>query len=318
MTDDKNDNSIDLSAMLGSVRLANPVMTASGTCGYAFELRDFAALSELGGFVTKSITCESRLGNPPQRTLETASGMLNAIGLANIGLERFCAETLGLLERMAAPVFVNVAGKTVAEYVTVASRLSEFSQIAGLELNISCPNVAEGGISFGTDAGQVSRLVGAVRQACPKTFLIVKLTPNVTDITVPARAAVEAGADCLSLINTLRGMAIDIESCSAVLGNRTGGLSGPAIKPVALYMVDRVYREVAQTAGIPIIGLGGIANATDALEFIIAGATAVGVGTAVLVDPGCLSRIVAGIAEYLQQHNYKNVQELTGKLKDLE
>jgi len=304
----------DLTVNLGRVRLANPVMTASGTCGYAFELGDFVDLSRIGGFITKSITLEPRRGNPPARTIETASGMLNAIGLANMGLEAFCAGPLGLLAEMPAPVFVNVAGRTIDEYVAVAGRLGQMAQIAGLEINVSCPNVKEGGMSFGKDPRQLAQLVTAVRKACPETLLIVKLTPNVSDIAVSARAAVEAGADVLSLINTLTAMAIDIEQRRPVLANRTGGLSGPAIKPVALYMVERVYREVAQPSGIPIIGLGGIASASDALEFIIAGATAVAVGTAVLVRPSCLTDIIDGIADYLIRHNVQSVGELVGAL----
>lgn len=300
---------------MGPVRLANPVMTASGTCGYAFEAADFVELGRLGAFVTKSVTREARAGNPPQRTVETAAGMLNAIGLANIGVERFCAETLGLLGRMKCPVFVNVAGKTIDEYVAVAERLSERPEVSGLELNVSCPNVKEGGMAFGTDERQLGALVRAVRRACPEVFLIVKLTPNVTDVTVGARAAVEAGADCLSLINTVTGLAVDAETRRAVLGNRTGGLSGPAIKPVGLYQVDRVYRQVARPAGVPLIGLGGIACAADALEFIIAGASAVGVGTAVMVNPGCVGRIIEGIAEYLGRHGLGSVGELVGTLR---
>ena len=304
----------DLSVNIGSVRLANPVVTASGTCGYAFELADFVDLSRIGGFVTKSITLEPRPGNPPQRVVETAAGMLNAIGLANMGLEQFCKGPAMQLEDMVPPVFVNVAGRTIDEYVTVSRRLSELPAIAGLELNVSCPNVTEGGITFGTDPTVLARLVTAVRKACPDTLLIVKLTPNVTDITVTARAAVEAGANALCLINTLTGMAIDVERRVPVLANRTGGLSGPAIKPVALHMVSRVYQQVAQSAGIPIIGHGGIACATDAVEFLIAGATAVGVGTAVLVDPTCLVSIINGIADYLRRHQLPSVASLVGTL----
>ena len=300
----------DLSVQLGSVQLANP-----GTCGYAFEMGDFVDLSQLGGFITKSITLEERLGNPPQRTVETTGGMLNSIGLANVGLERFIEEKIPLLEEMSIPIFVNVAGKTIEEYLEVCQRLSKIAVIKGLELNVSCPNVKEGGISFGNDPAATSRLVGAVREVCPATLLIVKLTPNVTDITEPARAAVEAGADVLSLINTFTGMAVDIESRKPVLGNRTGGLSGPAIKPLAVYQVHRVYNEVAKTAGIPIIGLGGISCAEDALEFIIAGASAVSVGTAAMIDPGCLVRIVEGIQGYLIGHEIKTVRELVGTLK---
>ena len=290
-------------------------MTASGTCGYAFELGDFVDLSQLGGFITKSITLEPRQGNPPQRTVETPAGMLNAIGLANVGLDRFVAERAPLLEKMGVPVFVNVAGKTIEEYVTVAQRLCQLPVVAGLELNVSCPNVKQGGMSFGTNPTELAKLVQAVRRSCPRTLLIVKLTPNVTDITVTARAAIEAGGDVLSLINTFTAMAIDAETRRCVLGNRTGGLSGPAIKPIALYMVNRVYQAVAKPAGIPIIALGGINCPQDALEFIIAGATAVSIGTATLIDPACLTRTIAGIGEYLIRHQIQSVRELIGSLQ---
>ena len=304
----------DMAVKLGPVRLQNPVLTASGTCGYAFELSDFVDLGRIGGFITKSITLEPRDGNPPQRTVETAGGMLNSIGLANIGLERFCRERVTLLARMTVPVFVNVAGKTIEEYTAVAARLGQVDTISGLELNISCPNVKQGGMAFGTDPLQVEKLVAAVRSQCPKTMLIVKLTPNVTDITATAKAAIEAGADALSLINTFSAMAIDIESRKPILGQRTGGLSGPAIKPIAVYMVHRVYQEVAKPAGIPIIGMGGICCGTDALEFIIAGATAVCIGTAAMINPACLTAIPADIEKYLLKHNISSVSKLTGSL----
>ena len=308
-------NNPDLSVELGSVRLANPVLTASGTCGYAFELGDFVDLSQLGGFISKSITLEPRAGNPPQRTVETAAGMLNAIGLANVGLERFVTERIPVLEKMGVPVFVNVAGKTVDEYVEVARRLAEAPVVAGLELNVSCPNVKQGGMSFGTNPVELARLVGAVRRECGESLLIVKLTPNVTDITIPARAAIEAGADGLSLVNTFTAMAIDSETRRCALGNRTGGLSGPAIKPIALYMVNRVYQEVAKAAGVPIIGLGGITGASDALEFIIAGASAVSIGTATMIDPVCLTDTISGIREYLVRHGLAGVRDLVGTLE---
>ena len=241
--------------------------------------------------------------------------MLNSIGLANVGLERFCAEKVPLLGKMAVPVFVNVAGRSLEDYVAVSERLSGIEAISGLEINISCPNVKVGGITFGVDPCATAELVGAIRQRCPQTYLIVKLTPNVTDITVAARAAVEAGADALSLVNTFTGMAIDVEKRQPVLGGRTGGLSGPAIRPIAVHMVSRVHREVAQSAGVPIIGMGGICCARDALEFIIAGASAVAVGTNVLVDPGSLVRIVDGIRDYLVKHDMKSVKELVGSLE---
>jgi len=310
----RQENDPDMTVKLGSVELSNPVLTASGTCGYAFELADFVDLGQLGGFVTKSVTRQERAGNPPQRTYETPAGMLNSIGLANVGLERFIEEKLPLLERMPMPVFVNVAGKTIAEYVTISERLSKIEAIRGLELNISCPNVKEGGIAFGVDAQATSKLVQAVRQACPEMLLIVKLTPNVTDITETAAAAVNAGADVLSLINTFLGMAIDIEKRLPVLGAGTGGLSGPAIKPIALYLVRRVYRQVAKARGIPIIGMGGIASAADAIEFILAGASAVAVGTAAMVDPTCLVQVINGMKKYCIRHQLQSIQELVGKL----
>ncbi len=305
----------DLSVQLGSVQFANPVLTASGTCGYAFELADFVDLGQLGGFVTKSVTLEERAGNPPQRTYETPAGMLNSIGLANVGLERFIEEKVPLLERMPIPVFVNVAGRTIEEYVRISERLGKIEAIRGLELNISCPNVKEGGIAFGVDARVTSELVRAIRQACPQTLLIVKLTPNVTDITETAAAAVDAGADVLSLINTFVGMAIDIETHLPVLGAGTGGLSGPAIKPIAVYLVHRVYRQVAQPRGIPIIGMGGIADAADAIEFLLAGASAVAVGTAAMADPTCLIRIVNGIRDYAGRHQVRAIKDLVGILE---
>ena len=307
-------NDPDMSVKLGSVELANPVLTASGTCGYAFELADFVDMEQLGGFVTKSVTLEERAGNPPQRTFETAAGMLNSIGLANVGLERFIEEKVPLLERMPMPVFVNVAGKTIGEYVTISERLSKIESVRGLELNISCPNVKEGGIAFGVDAKATSELVQAVRQACPQMLLIVKLTPNVTDITETAAAAVDAGADVLSLINTFIGMAIDIETRLPVLGAGTGGLSGPAIKPIAVYLVHRVYRQVAKARGIPIIGLGGIAHVADAIEFILAGASAVAVGTAAMTDPTCLIQVVNGIRDYAVRHQVRAIKDLVGTL----
>ena len=305
----------DLTVNLGSVQMANPVMTASGTCGYAFELSDFVDLKQIGGFITKSITLNPRVGNPPQRTVETAAGLLNSIGLANVGLEQFITEKIPLLEKMPIPVFVNVAGKTIDEYLQVSRRLSEIPTIKGLELNVSCPNVQVGGITFGIDARATAKLVGQIRKICPQTLLIVKLTPNVTDITEPARAAVDAGADALSLVNTFTGMAIDIENRKPVLGNVTGGLSGPAIKPLAVYLVHRVYRKIAQKNQIPIIGMGGIAYPADAVEFLIAGASAVSVGTAAMVNPGCLVNIATGIKDHLIRHQIKSIRELTGSLQ---
>jgi len=305
----------DISVDFAGVRLKNPVFTASGTCGYGDELADFADVNQLGGFITKSITLKARKGNATPRIVETNSGMLNAIGLANIGLDKFIEEKLPILEKFTTAVFVNVAGETIKEYVAVTERLAGEKAIAGLELNISCPNVAKGGISFGTDPQQVAEITSAVKKAAGEKVLMVKLSPAVTDISVTTRAAVDSGADALSLINTFPAMAIDIGSRKAVLANKTGGLSGPAIKPIAVYLVNKVYNEVAGRNGIPILGLGGIRNASDAIEFIIAGASAVAVGTANFVEPGCAVKIVEGIREYCRRKEVTNIKELTGSLE---
>ena len=305
----------DISVDFAGVRLKNPVFTASGTCGYGDELADFVDVNQLGGFITKSITLKARKGNATPRIVETNSGMLNAIGLANIGLDKFIEEKLPILEQFTTAVFVNVAGETIKEYVAVTERLAGEKAVAGIELNISCPNVAKGGISFGTDPQQVTEITSAVKKAAGEKVLMVKLSPAVTDISVTARAAVDSGADALSLINTFPAMAIDIGSRKAVLANKTGGLSGPAIKPVAVYLVNKVYNEVAGRSGIPILGLGGIRNASDAIEFIIAGASAVAVGTANLVEPGCAVKIIEGIREYCKRKEVTNIKELTGSLE---
>ena len=308
-------SSVDISVKLDRAILKTPVMTASGTCGYAFELRDYMDFDKLGGFITKSITPEPRIGNPPQRTIEVAAGMLNAIGLANVGVDKFVEEKVPLLGRMDMPVFVNVAGKTLDDYVEVASRLNGLDEIDGLELNISCPNVKHGGIAFGTDPGLIKELIGAVREVYPEGILITKLTPNVTDISVPARAAVEAGTNAISMVNTFIGMAINAEKRRPVLANVTGGMSGPAIKPLALHLVRKVYNEVAKDAGVPIIGMGGIVCATDAVEFMLAGASAVSIGTNMLINPGATGGIVDGIEDYLRRHGYSSAAEIVGALE---
>ena len=305
----------DLSVDIAGVKLTNPLMTASGTCGYSNEYADFVDLGELGAFVTKSITAEPRVGNEYQRVIETRAGMLNAIGLANVGLEAFIAEKVPQLERLGLPVFVNVAGTTVDEYVSVAAALEAVEVVRGIELNISCPNVKAGGIQFGTDPAQVSAVTAELRKVCKKNILIVKLSPNVTDITATAQAAVDGGADALSMINTLTAMAIDVERRRPVLANVTGGLSGPAIRPVAVYMVHRVYTQVARPAGVPIIAMGGIQYAGDALEFLLAGATALAVGTALFVDPACIVSIKRGIAEYLDRHGWGDIRQIIGSLE---
>ncbi|RKY24726.1 MAG: dihydroorotate dehydrogenase [Planctomycetota bacterium] len=306
-------DNVDISVDFAGVKLANPVFTASGTSGYADELADFVDINLLGGFITKSITLKPRKGNAPPRIVETDAGMLNAIGLANIGLDKFIKEKLPILERMTTAVFVNVAGETIDEYVAVVERLATERVIAGFELNISCPNVAKGGISFGTEPGQVSEITSAVKKAVGEKILIVKLTPTVTDISVIANAAVEAGADALSMVNTFTAMVIDIETRKPVLANRTGGLSGPAIKPIAAYLVNKVYNEVAKKNRIPILGGGGIRTASDAIEFIIAGASAVAVGTANFIEPDCTTKIIEGIKKYCVRKE-TNIKELIGSL----
>ncbi|MHC4295251.1 MAG: dihydroorotate dehydrogenase [Planctomycetota bacterium] len=305
---------VDLSVDIAGVRLANPIMTASGTCGYADEYADFVDLTQLGAFVTKSITREPRVGNEYQRVVETRAGMLNAIGLANVGLEVFITEKVPQLEQLGVPVFVNVAGTTIDDYLAVAEALDEVDVIRGVELNISCPNVKEGGIQFGVDPKQAEKVTAALRKVCRKNILIVKLSPNVTDITEIASAAIAGGADALSMINTFTAMAIDIETRRPVLANTTGGLSGPAIRPIAVHMVHRVYTQVARDAGVPIIAMGGIQYARDAIEFMLAGATALAVGTALFIDPGCLTQIRDGIADYLRRHNHTSINEIIGKV----
>jgi dihydroorotate dehydrogenase (NAD+) catalytic subunit len=308
------EGTIDISVEFGGLKLANPVFTASGTCGYADELADFMDINQLGGFITKSITRKPRKGNPVPRIVETDSGMLNAIGWANIGLDGFVKEKLGALGKLSPVVFVNVAGGSIDEYVAVVERLAVKEAIAGFELNISCPNVERGGISFGTVATDAAKVTSAVKKAAGGKVLMGKLSPCVTDISEIARAVVEAGADALSLINTFTAMVIDVESRKPVLANRTGGLSGPAIKPIAVYLVNKVYNEVGKKNKIPILGMGGIRCGMDAIEFIIAGATAVGVGTANFVEPGCTVKIIEGIKKYCARKE-TSVKDLTGSLE---
>jgi dihydroorotate dehydrogenase (NAD+) catalytic subunit len=306
--------SIDLSVDVAGISMINPVMTASGTCGYGPEFGALIDVQRLGAFVTKAISHERRKGNPPDRIVETAGGMLNAIGLANIGLDRFITEVVPFWRPLRVPVIVNVVGHSVEDYVAVCRRLDAIDCIAGLELNVSCPNVADG-LEFGTDAARLDGLVRAVRAEVGRASLIVKLSPNVTDIAETAAAAVEAGADALSVINTLRGMAINVNTLKPMLANRTGGLSGPAIKPVALHMVHHVYTEVARAAGVPIVGMGGIMNWRDAVEFILAGATAVAAGTALFVDPRTPLRICEGLTDYLGRRGLTSVRALIGQVE---
>jgi len=305
---------VDISVEFAGIRLSNPVFTASGTCGYADELSDFMDVNSLGGFITKSITLAPKKGNATPRIVETDSGMLNAIGWANIGLDAFIEEKLPALEKLSCAVFVNVAGETIDEYVAVTERLADEKAIAGFELNISCPNVKLGGITFGTDPEQVAEVTSAVKKVSGEKILMVKLSPAVTDISVTAQAAVDTGADALSLVNTFTAMVVDIETRRPVLANKTGGLSGPAIKPIAVYLVNKVYNEVAKERGIPILGMGGIRTASDAIAFIIAGASAVGVGTANFIEPGCTVKIIEGIRKYCTRKEIANIKELVGSL----
>ncbi len=303
-----------LRSELAGLSLCTPVLTASGTCGYGPEYADVLDYRRLGGFTTKSVTLHERAGNEPPRLVEVRAGLLNAIGLANVGLERFLAEKVPFLRQMPTRVFVNVAGEAIDDYVHVAAALDPIDCIAGIELNVSCPNVADG-LMFGTDARLLRQVVTEVRRVVRRAKLIVKLSPNVTDIVPLAAAALEGGADILSMINTYIGMAIDAETRRPLLANLTGGLSGPAIKPLALFHVHRVYCEVARAAGIPIIGMGGVQDWRDAVEFLLAGASAVAVGTALFVDPAAPIRIAEGISAYLDRHGLSHVSELIGQLR---
>jgi dihydroorotate dehydrogenase (NAD+) catalytic subunit len=313
--ENETQKAVDLSVDIAGVKLANPLMTASGTCGYGTEYADFVDLRQLGAFVTKSISAEERLGNDYPRIVETRAGMLNAIGLANVGLDAFIRDKVPALRELGLPVFVNVAGTAPEDYEKVATALDEVDVVRGIELNISCPNVKAGGIQFGVDPEQVGRITERIRKCCRRTILIVKLSPNVSDITATARAAVEGGAHALSLINTFTAMAIDVDRRRPILANRTGGLSGPAIRPIAVYMVHRVYSEVAKPAGVPIIGMGGIQYARDAIEFLLAGATGLAIGTSLFVDPRCIIEIRDGVADYLRRFGHRSISEIIGALQ---
>ena len=289
--------------------IKNPVMTASGTFGYGTEYTDFIDLARLGGIVVKGTTLHHREGNPYPRMAETPSGMLNAVGLQNKGVDYFIEHIYPTISNYDTAVIVNVSGSQIEDYITTAERLNALPHIPAIELNISCPNVKEGGMAFGVTCAGASSVVRAVRAVYDKT-LIVKLSPNVTDITEVARAVEAEGADAISMINTLLGMAIDAEKRRPVLSTITGGLSGPAVKPVALRMVW----QTAQVVNIPIIGMGGIATATDAIEFLLAGATAIEVGTYNFVDPTATIQIVEGIENYMLRHSFSNITELIGTL----
>jgi dihydroorotate dehydrogenase (NAD+) catalytic subunit len=299
---------VDLTTKLGPLELKNPVLVSSGTFGTGEEFVDFFDINQLGGLITKAVTLEARPGNPPPRIAETPSGMLNAIGLENAGVERFIKEKIPFLRELNTAVIVNIAGSTVDEYVKVAERLTEAGGMCAFELNISCPNVKRGGMSFGIAPAPAAELVSAVRKATALP-LIVKLSPNVTDIVEIGRAAADSGADILSATNTYRGMAIDINTRRPVLGNVIGGLSGPAIRPLAVYSVY----QVSYSIGLPVLGMGGIMEAAHAIEFMLAGAAAVSVGTANLVDPLTPLKIIEGIREYCRENGIENPAWLTGR-----
>jgi dihydroorotate dehydrogenase (NAD+) catalytic subunit len=304
----------DLSVNLAGLKLSYPTLTCSGTCGYAFEYANFLDLSKLGAFVTKSITREERPGNEPTRIVETRAGMLNAIGLANVGLKRFLGEKVPQLQKMPCPIVVNVAGHSFDDYVETCAAMNALDCCGGVELNVSCPNVKDG-LTFGTHPGRLKELTAEVKKVLPKKVLIVKLSPNVEDITQTAKAAIDGGADVLSMVNTFTAMAIDIQKRRPRLANVTGGLSGPAIKPIALHLVSRVYRNVAKHAGVPIVGMGGIQYWQDAAEFILAGASAVAIGTALFVDPATPTKICEGLEEWLKKQGANRLSDLVGALE---
>jgi dihydroorotate dehydrogenase (NAD+) catalytic subunit len=303
-------NGPDLRVNVGGIRMANPVMTASGTFGYGAEFQDFVDLNRLGAIIVKGLSLNPARGNPPPRIVETPCGMLNAIGLENVGLEAFLGEKMPFLRTLTVPVIVNLYGRSIDEYAELAARLDDHDGIAGLEINISCPNVRAGGVAFGVDPDAAAQVVSAVRRHTHRTVM-VKLSPNVTDIVAIARRVEDAGADAVSLINTLTGMAVDINTRRPRLANITGGLSGPAIRPVALRMVW----QVASAIRIPVVGIGGIMSAEDALAFLIVGATAVQVGTANFVNPSATVAIIDGIAAYLEEQGMAGIETLIGSLR---
>ena len=300
----------DLSVVLNRLRLPNPILVASGTFGYAREMQAFVDFSKLGGIIPKTVTPLPRAGNPPPRTVETSCGMLNAIGLDNDGIETFVTKHIDYLLSLGAPIIANIAGKTVDEFARMAERLSPFTGLAAIELNISCPNVT-GGVDFGTNPDMTHQVVERVRQACPQP-IIAKLTPNVTDIVSIARAAHAAKADAVSLVNTFQGMAIDWRRRKPILGNTIGGLSGPAIKPLAL----RCVWQVAKAVPIPIIGIGGITTIDDVMEFLVAGATAVQVGTANFYNPAGSSKLVDELDQVLAGLGAEKVTDVIASLQD--
>ncbi|MEL7586345.1 MAG: dihydroorotate dehydrogenase [Prolixibacteraceae bacterium] len=299
-----------LTVQIKDLLFKNPVLTASGTCGFGEEIADFTDLAGLGGVVMKGTTLSPREGNDYPRMAETASGMLNAVGLQNKGVDNFIKNIYPNIKDISTNFIVNVNGSTIEEYVELTEKINELEKIPAIELNISCPNVKEGGMAFGVSCASAERVVKAVRKAYSRP-LIVKLSPNVTDITEIARAVESEGADSVSLVNTFLGMAIDAKTRRPLLSTITGGLSGPAIKPIALRMVWQVYHAVS----IPVIGMGGIMNATDAIEFILAGASAVQIGTAIFIDPAVPVKIVEGINHYLDVNQYQSVNDIIGSLQ---
>ena len=299
----------DLSVNIGNLKLSNPVMTASGTFGYGKEFEDFVELEKIGGIIVKGTTLHRREGNPYPRMAETPMGMLNAVGLQNKGVDYFISEIYPQIKDIRTNMIVNVSGSAIEDYVQTAEKINELENIPAIELNISCPNVKQGGMAFGVTAKGASEVVKAVREVYKKT-LIVKLSPNVTDITEIARAVEGAGADSVSLINTLLGMAIDAEKRRPILSTITGGMSGAAVKPIALRMVWQVSKAV----NIPVIGLGGIMNWKDAVEFLLAGASAIQIGTANFIDPAITVKVSEGINNYLDRHGFTSVKDIIGGL----
>ena len=299
----------ELTTKIGGMTMQNPVMTASGTFGYGLEYVDFMDISCLGGIIVKGTTDEPREGNPYPRMAETASGMLNAVGLQNKGADYFIREIYPAIKAIDTNMIVNVSGSSIDTYVACAEKMATLERIPAIELNISCPNVKQGGMAFGVTREGAAEVVRAVRRVYPKT-LIVKLSPNVTDIAEIARAVEAEGADAVSLINTLLGMAIDIERRTPLLSTVTGGLSGPCVKPVALRMVWQTYRAV----NIPVIGMGGIAGWKDAVEFMLAGASAIQIGTYNFIDPAVSEKVIRGLNDYCDRHGYVSTKELVGKL----
>ena len=300
----------NLKINIGKLQLKNPVLTASGTFGYGTEFSDFIDISRIGGIIVKGTTLRERQGNPYPRMAETPAGMLNAVGLQNKGVDYFIDNIYPTLKDIDTNIIVNVSGSTLEDYIITSEKLNNLDHITGIELNISCPNVKEGGMAFGTSCMSAAEVTKAVRKAFDKD-LMVKLSPNVTDIAEIARAVEAEGADSVSLINTILGMAIDAEKRKPILSTITGGLSGPAVKPIALRMVWQVYNAVK----IPVIGLGGIMNATDAIEFILAGASGIQVGTANFIDPTITVKIIDGIEEYLNRHGYASVTDIIGAME---